>query len=384
MNSKTGNIFRKLSEYKRSALIVFIIWTLVGLFFGAFGVIAVSADNRTASALDIFTDSFVRAYIWGALSPLVYVFALRFMVDPRRLDYRIIAYNLAFGIVLTFAYAWICIGVSRLVNPNYFDVFPSFWIFVKRQVVIFSWYTFISLYTPTFLTIQSLLFLRNYRNEEAKNASLRAELSNAQLTALKMQLHPHFLFNSLHSISSLILLDPKRANTMVALLGDFLRQTLEHSNDQMVTLADELEFLRCYLDIEKTRFDDRLSVNFDVEQGVLDAEVPHLIVQPLVENAVKHGISPYSTPGHIEITAKREGDVLLLRVKNSGGGTPGTPAGTRENGLGLLNVESRLKNIYGDNAGFSVVDLGEKGFAAELTIPFSVNGSGNNKQAEYE
>jgi sensor histidine kinase YesM len=384
VNTKFRKNFGTALGYTRTVFIFFILWTTVGLAFGSFGVIAVAAENRTDKPVMIFIDSLFRAYVWGALSPLVFLFAKWVKIDPRRLKFRAIAGNLIFGIVLTFFYPWIFVAIARASNSGYFDTFPTVWSFLSRQVVVFGWYTLISLYIPTFLTIQTLLFLRNYRDEQAKNATLQAQLSKAQLAALKMQLHPHFLFNSLHSISSLILLDPKRANTMVALLGDFLRQTLEHSNDQMVTLADELEFLRCYLDIEKTRFDDRLSVNFDVEQAALDAEVPHLIAQPLVENAVKHGISPYSTPGHIEITAKKEDGLLLLKVKNSSGEKSGTRARTRERGLGLYNVESRLKNIYGDKACFSVLDLEDKGFEAELTIPFFINEPGNDIQAEYE
>ena len=372
MNTKFG----KLLRYSRTAFVLFLLWTTVGLAYGSFGLIAVAAENRMDKPVMIFVDSLFRAWVWGILSPLVYFFARWVKIDPRRLKFKAIAGNLVFGIALTFFYPWIFVAIARASNSGYFDTFPTVWSFLSRQIVVFGWYTLISLYIPTFLTIQTWLFLKNYRDEQAKNATLQAELSKAQLTALKMQLHPHFLFNSLHSISSLILLDPKRANTMVALLGDFLRQTLEHSDDQMVTLADELEFLRCYLDIEKTRFDDRLSVNFDIQKSALDAEVPHLIVQPLVENAVKHGISPYSTPGHIEITARKEGGLLLLKVKNSSGEKSETPPGTRQNGLGLLNVESRLKNIYGDKAGFSVVDLEDKGFEAELAMPFSVNGTG--------
>lgn len=359
-------------RYLRTAVVLFIVWTTVGLAYGAFGVIAVAAENRTEKPVMIFVDSLFRAYIWGLLSPLIYLFAKRVRIDPRKLKFKPIAANLTFGVALTFFYPWIFVAVARASNAAYFDMFPTVWTFLSRQVIVFGWYTLISLYIPTFLTIQTVLFLRNYRDEQAKNATLQAELSKAQLTALKMQLNPHFLFNSLHSISSLILLDPKRANTMVALLGDFLRQTLDHSNDQMVTLADELEFLRCYLDIEKTRFDDRLSVNFEVEDTVLDAAVPHLIMQPLVENAVKHGISPYSTPGMIEITARKRDGSLFLTVRNSAGESAEGQSKSNGNGFGLLNVESRLKNIYGGSARLTVSDLEEKGFEAKLTLPFFV------------
>jgi two-component sensor histidine kinase len=378
--------FRKLLRYSRIAFVLFLLWTTVGLAYAAFGVIAVTAENRADKPIMIFVDSLFRAWVWGILSPLVFLFAKWMKIDPRKLKFKAIAGNLIFGIALTFFYPWIFVAIARASNSGYFDTFPTVWSFLSRQVVVFGWYTLISLYIPTFLTIQTWLFLKNYRDEQAKNATLQAELSRAQLTALKMQLHPHFLFNSLHSISSLILLDPKRANTMVALLGDFLRQTLEHSNDQMVTLADELEFLRCYLDIEKTRFDDRLSVNFDIEQAALDAEVPHLIVQPLVENAIKHGISPYESPGRVEISAEKNDGTLSLSVRNTGGHArpaPGPPK-KKENGFGLANVETRLKNIYGDDARLTVADLKDGGFLANLSMPFSVHGPALEDRREKE
>src|SRR5947199_9074632 len=118
-----------------------------------------------------------------------------------------------------------------------------------------------------------------------------------------MQLHPHFLFNTLHSISSLVLEDPPKANSMIARLGDFLRLTLDHSNQQVVTLKEETEFVRCYLEIEQVRFGDRLTVAFKIEPATVGAEVPHLILQPLVENAIQHAIAPHATPGRIEIAA---------------------------------------------------------------------------------
>jgi len=374
-----NEILVRAKRYIRIALVLFVIWTLVGLAFGAFGVIAVAADNRTDRPVMVFVDSMFRAYVWGLLAPFVYLFARYVAIDPRKLNYRAIGANLIFGVILTFLYPLIFVAVARASNENYFDLFPTLWAFLSRQVVLFGWYTLISLYVPTFLTVQTMLFLKNYRDEKARSASLEAELSRSQLSALKMQLHPHFLFNSLHSVSSLILVDPRRANTMVALLGDFLRQTLDRSNDQFVNLAQELAFLQCYLDIEKTRFDDRLSVNFHVDDAILDAEVPHLIMQPLVENAIKHGISPFSAPGIIEITGTREGERVLLKVKNSYGDRPGAAA-PANNGFGLSNVRSRLENIYGDLAMLSTRDLNVEGFEVELVLPYRNGEAGTTRR----
>src|SRR5688500_6358034 len=141
-------------------------------------------------------------------------------------------------------------------------------------------------------------YYQRYREGE-----LRA--SQAQLQALKMQLHPHFLFNSLHSISALVHTDPEAADRMIARLGDFLRMTLENSAVQEVSLRQELEFLNCYLDIERIRFRDRLTTRLDVDPQTLSCRVPNLILQPLVENAIRHGVAPRSAPGHVEVRAER-------------------------------------------------------------------------------
>ena len=143
-----------------------------------------------------------------------------------------------------------------------------------------------------FSAIQAFAFYQDYRTEEEQKLRATAQLARAELHALKMQIHPHFLFNTLHSISSLVLEDAPKANQMIARLGDFLRLTLEHSERQFVTLKEEIEFARCYLEIEQVRFSDRLQVEFDVAAESLTAEVPHLILQPLVENAIQHAIAP--------------------------------------------------------------------------------------------
>ncbi|MEO6392567.1 MAG: histidine kinase [Pyrinomonadaceae bacterium] len=360
----------------RTALTLFLIWTVVGLAFtGIFYLISRGASGeRSESFLSILRSSLLMAYLWGSLSPLLYLFARKFTIDPRRLNCLHIAANLGFGILITVIHSSIYAAVNRWLEPRFYASIPSFWMFVRRGLVLQSVYSLLSFYFPTFFSIQALLFFRNYQAEEAKNAELQAQLSRAQLSALKMQLHPHFLFNSLHSISSLILLDPKRANTMVSLLGDFLRQTLEHSDDQMVTLAAELEFLRCYLEIEQTRFEDRLSVDFDIDPHALDAEVPHLIAQPIVENAIKHGISPYSGPGYIEIAARRNGPTLVLRIKNSGPERDPSDRLAEKKGpsFGLANVAARLESIYGPAANLKVAELSGGGFQVELTMPIWV------------
>jgi len=205
-----------------------------------------------------------------------------------------------------------------------------------------------------------------------RTLQLEAQLSQAQLQALKMQLHPHFLFNTLHSISALLNHDPEAARKMITRLGDFLRLTLENSGTQEVTLQQEIEFLRCYLEIERIRFQDRLMTRVDVSPPALDAKVPNLILQPIVENAIRHGIAPRSSPGLIEILAKPQNGTLRIQVRDNGPGLP--PDRTSEKmftkGLGLANTERRLDQLYGAAHRFDLVNDPEGGLIVTLEIPF--------------
>src|SRR5205814_6570566 len=155
------------------------------------------------------------------------------------------------------------------------------------------------------IAVHALLYYQNFRASELAQSSLKSQLAKAQFRGLKMQLHPHLLFNTQHSISSLVLEDPPKANSMIARLGDFLRLTLENSDQQLVSLKEESEFLRSYLEIEQVRFGDRLTLAFELEPQTLSAQVPHLILQPVVENAIQHAIAPRATRGRIDIAARR-------------------------------------------------------------------------------
>ena len=197
------------------------------------------------------------------------------------------------------------------------------------------------------IAVHALLYYRRFRASELEQAALKTQLAQARLSALKMQLHPHFLFNTLHSISSLVLEDPPKANSMIARLGDFLRLTLDHSGQQLVTLKEETEFLRCYLEIEQVRFGDRLTVEFQIEPATLAAEVPHLILQPVVENAIQHAIAPRATPGAIQVAAKQTSGLLRLEVTDDGPGLTISSNALESQGLGLKNVRARLEQLYG-------------------------------------
>jgi len=197
--------------------------------------------------------------------------------------------------------------------------------------------------------------------------TLAAELAQAQVRALQMQLHPHFLFNTLHAIRVLVREDPAAAERTLTLLGDLLRQTLAGAEQQTVPLKQELTFLGLYLEIEQTRFSDRLNIRFDVAPDALDLLVPNLILQPLVENAIRHGVSKRSEPGRVIVRGRRRNGTLELGVENDG--PPLGPGGVERMGIGLATTRERLHRLYGGDASLVLSDLPEGGVVAEVRLP---------------
>ena len=203
---------------------------------------------------------------------------------------------------------------------------------------------------------------------------LRTPLVQAELSALKMQLHPHFVFNPLNAIAALIRKRPVAAEQMVVELSEFLRLTLHNAGREHVSLDEEIRFLRRYLKIEETRFGDRLRVAYELDAAALEAEVPNLILQPLVENAIRHGLAPSPGPGHLVVRARRAWDSLVLEVVDNGRGFAGGAAPPE--GIGLSNVRGRLRHLYGDAAGLELRSGEGEGLAAVLTLPFRTVGPG--------
>ena len=210
---------------------------------------------------------------------------------------------------------------------------------------------------------------RESRERELKTAQLEAQLARAQLQALQGQVHPHFLFNALNTISSVIYEDVEAADTMISRLSEFLRHTLNASRSEEVTLDDELRFLNLYLDIMRPRFEDRLDVEFHVEKGIGEALVPNLILQPLVENSIRHAANPVTGEVHITIAAARDNGTLRLDVKDNGPGLDRTPA-SRENGLGLANTTNRLEKLYGTSQTVSMRNADDGGLQISVLLPF--------------
>ncbi|MQA31096.1 MAG: histidine kinase [Luteitalea sp.] len=228
----------------------------------------------------------------------------------------------------------------------------------------------------TYLFLVGLAHALAYRHEsEARaldSAHLETRLLEAQLQSLQRQLHPHFLFNTLNTISGLMRSDVNAADRMMDRLGDLLRMTLSTSSIQEVPLREELDMLQKHLDIEQTRFGSRLSVRMNIHPETLDAYVPNLLLQPLVENAVRHGIAPHSRLGWIVVDAARVGDQLRLQVRDSGDGLPADRLTLLNQGVGVANTRARLRHLYRTNHDF-VFSNAEGGLSVTVSIPFVVD-----------
>jgi sensor histidine kinase YesM len=227
----------------------------------------------------------------------------------------------------------------------------------------------IALYGLIVLTIYAIGYYQRYQASLVECAKFETQLVQAQLKALRMQLDPHFLFNALHSISELVHEDPEAAEAMIARLSELLRRSLEGSGLQEVPLDEELEFLNLYLAIEKTRFEDRLAVVMDIDPAARQAMVPSLILQPLVENAIRHGISKRVVPGgRITISAERRDGNLLVRVTDNGAGLGPDPGAIHE-GVGLSSTRGRLERLYGGGQRLEITPAAD-GVEARIQIPF--------------
>jgi LytS/YehU family sensor histidine kinase len=225
-------------------------------------------------------------------------------------------------------------------------------------------------------------FSEELQERRIEAANLETLLAQAQITALKTQLQPHFLFNTLHAIGVLVREDPPAATRMVARLGDLLRLSLARNGEHEVPLARELEFVRLYLEIEQTRFQDRLRVSYDVDPAALGAAVPDMLLQPLVENAIKHGISKRAGPGRIELSAHRTDGTLELRVRDDGPGYAPSPRSSHGNGngggIGLSATRARLLELYGDAQRLDVSGAPGGGCQVAITLPFRTTESAAN------
>ena len=303
-------------------------------------------------------------YPWVLLAPFVFLVCRRFRFDGETWAWSAAVHlpsSFVFGALWTVIRwgvsfsPWVDekpLAIERVAVAHFYLWFLAYWILVGVHE---AW--------------------RNYRRfteGELRASQLEARLAQAQLEVLKGQLHPHFLFNTLHAISTLIHRDADAADEMLAQLSDLLRMTLATVGVQEVPLQQELEFLRRYLDIQQTRFADRLKVIVDVPSDTLDVRVPNQVLQPLVENAIHHGVDARRGDGLVEIRARAEGDMLRLEVRDDGPGlksTPGAAPKPAGSGIGLSNTRARLHELYGPKSALELADYPAGGTLVSLLIP---------------
>jgi signal transduction histidine kinase len=349
------------------------IWTSFGLFFSTQSYFHAQMYERPMTWRHALLSNLPDWYIWAAFSLLIGWLFRHFPLEKGRL-----AVSLAVHIPASLVVAWVslALAVSALFvfviapGDDHFQWWP-----VMRRNIAMSYHWWVLVYWAILGAYQGFEYHRKFREREKRAVQLEGQLVQAQLQALKMQLHPHFLFNTLNSISALLHQDPGLADRMIARLGDFLRLTLDNSGSQEVTLQRELEFLKCYLEIERVRFQDRLTVSYDVAPETLDAMVPNLVWQPIVENAIRHAIAPRAGSGRIEVRAQRIGSKLQLQVKDDGPGLSSKQGSNGSKGVGLANTRERLRQLYGDEQRFELGGGSDPGLVVTLEIPFSHSAS---------
>jgi two-component system, LytTR family, sensor kinase len=349
--------------------LIFIIWTLFGLFLASQMYMDYSRRDVAFKWHKILFLELSYGYVWALLTPLILWLARRFRVE-RNHGRRSFAIHILASLFIGFT--------TRLIHDLLFYFFvydgdrPITLVRVLQNIYLIFDYGML-IYWVILLINYSFDYYRRYQEGEVKASRLETQLAQAELQALKMQLQPHFLFNTLHSISALLHKDVNAADTMIARLGDFLRLTLENAGTQEVSLQEEIEFLRCYLEIERMRFRDRLTVHINIEPEVFGARVPNLILQPIVENAIRHGIAPRSRPGRIEIYARRQDGLLQVQVTDDGPGLPvnGNSKGILKEGVGLANTQARLQQIYGHAHRLDLANAPLGGLTVTLEIPFN-------------
>ena len=227
----------------------------------------------------------------------------------------------------------------------------------------------------TYATSWHEQLVRRYLVETRERAKAQDQLSEARLQSLRLQLQPHFLFNTLNAITALIGSEPRGAERMVAGLSELLRASLRSADEQEVPLSRELEHLKLYTDIQRTRFGDRLDVQLDVDPLTRGAMVPSLLLQPLVENAIRHGLAPRAAGGQVCVRAARDGEELRLEVRDDGVGAETRGGALSREGVGLANTRERLRRLHGERQRFAYETRPGAGFAVRIALPFRIEGA---------
>ncbi len=316
----------------------------------------------------------VQHYVWIILTPVLMLLVRRVPIDRQHWARAIMIY-LPAAIIFPIAWAALFTSIYWAADAPFIGPAPRSYSEFFRGVLFSRFPSQLLLFATTLMVLLVVDYYRKYREREYR-------LAEAQLMALRAQLHPHFLFNTLNAISELVYRDPEAAEQAITQLSELLRFTLTRTGAHEITLGEELDFLRKYVSIHRMLVGERLTVNWRVDQQLLGAAVPAMIFQPLVENSFRHGVAPQSGLGLIEIAAAREGEMLRLSVRDNGPGLPagGSPVST---GIGLANTRARLLHMYGGRQRLDLVNLPEGGLLASVTIPFSQAATEEGYESSY-
>jgi signal transduction histidine kinase len=347
------------------------VWMVLGVISSVDLFFVLKSLEHDISWGQVFFWAMPDMLIWAGLTPLIALLASRLSLEKGR---WISSLSLLFGVSLVMPLVQHTLdsslnAVVDTLNGEQTAAFSQYW-----YNLTFEYYELFATFWMIVGFVYLFHFYRRHRDQELEAKELESQLSQAQLQALKMQLNPHFLFNTLNAISALVEEDQIRAKQVIAKLGDLLRISLDSSSVIEIALQQELEFLEKYLEIEQVRFGERLSVEFKIEEETRNARVPNLILQPLVENAVHHGIAQNADGGRIEISALRSNGQLRLSVRDDGSGIEYSSGAKIHEGIGVGNTRERLTKLYGESALLTLHSGLDGGTNAEIRMPFSVIG----------
>jgi two-component system, LytTR family, sensor kinase len=365
-------------NWRRFALLM-LLWTTLGLIdAGQFYVHVNYFRGRYVRWEEALASGLVDWYVWAALAPVIMALGRRFPLEHgnwfRRLLLHVGAGTcvMLLKVALDVPLGWIIHGKTTIVTPlSIDDRLASDWhIFAElyKLYVTVKFYVYLMIYAVIVGIGHFLVYYRRYRDRELAASRLKSRLAETQLQVLRMQLHPHFLFNTLNAISALMHRDVRLADRMICRLGELLRATLDDPGEQEVTLRRELDFLTPYLEIEQTRVGPRLTVAVEIDDDLLDARLPYMVLQPLVENSIRHGLAPRSGPGRLTVRARRVRDRLVVEVVDDGLGVRFDH--TFREGIGLSNTRARLQALYGDSQSLSLRPAQGGGLVVTVTIPY--------------
>jgi len=339
--------------------IIFACWTVLAFLAALHSYAHQLTFGVTGGFLAALGSTLQEYWSWAVLTPFVLVVAKRFPFTAQNwLPTALI--HAACYLVFT----WAFVGLSALVGipvgtpANYHG-----WTIWLRFTAYF--YDSLWMYGPIVLVCNLLEYYRRYQERTMQAARLQAELSHAELEALRHQLHPHFLFNTLNSIASLMHEDIEAADDMLADLSYMLRAYLKGFGEQETTLSNELMLLETYLRIQKRRFEDRLSYSIDIPSHLLQAAVPTLLLQPFVENAILHGLAPSSRAGNLRISAETDDKALVLKIQDDGVGF----GANHSEGVGISNSRARLAQLYGKHQSLQISGNGSAGVLVSVKLP---------------